>query len=93
MYTPMKKPTSDEQRQLVRQWEKTGPLLERIRREALRDKPYDWREVDAVLELGFRDGIPTRSSEGIIEMQRWFMKAAKRNLNAPVSTDDAGSIP
>lgn len=74
----MKTPSPDEQRRLVRQWDETGPELERIRREALRGKPYDWREVVAVLDLPFRSGIPTRSTSGLVQMQRWFIKAARQ---------------
>jgi len=81
----MKIPTREEQRRLVRQWDETGPLLERIRREALRGKPYDWREVEAVLDLGFQDGMPSRESSGLVEMQHWFIKAAQHQGLIPPS--------
>jgi hypothetical protein len=73
----MKGPTREEQRSLVRQWETTGQELERIRREALRGMPYNWADVDALLELGDSYDGPPRVSSGLVEMQRWFMKAAR----------------
>lgn len=70
----MKRPTREEQRQLVKQWDKTGPLLERIRAEALRGKPYDWREVDELLSIGDSADLPSRTTSGLVEQQRLFMK-------------------
>ena len=76
----MNRPNRDEQRELARKWETAGPELERIRREALRGKPYDWKEVDALLELAKYYAGPPRTTSGLIEMQRYFMKAhAKLN--------------
>jgi hypothetical protein len=75
----MKYPTHEEQRKLVQQWDETGRELERIRDEALRDKPYDWREVDALLQLGEQFRGESRTTSGLIEMQYWFMKAKKEN--------------
>jgi hypothetical protein len=74
----MKTPTREEQRQLVVQWEATGRELERMRREALRGMPYNWADVDALLELGDRSGCQSRTTSGLVEMQCWFMKAARR---------------
>ena len=64
----------DEQKQILKQWPQTGRELERIRREELRDMPYDWRVVDSLLQLG--EGIPPRPDNGMgmVEMQRRFMK-------------------
>lgn len=70
----MKHPTREEQRKLVRQWEETGRELERIRRDALRDMPYNWADVDALLALGDECARVSRTTSGLVEMQRWFMK-------------------
>lgn len=72
----MKRPTIEEQRELIRNWEETGRILEQIRDEKLRDKPYDWEEVDALLALGEGYDGPPRLSSGLEEQQRIFMKAA-----------------
>ena len=72
----MKRPTIEEQRQLVRQWDETGRELERIREDALRDLPYDWKKVDDLLSLGESYDGPPRLSSGLEEMQAVFMKAA-----------------
>ena len=74
----MKMPSREEQRQLVRQWEETGRELDAMRREALRDKPYDWKEVDALLQLAEHYDGPPRLTSGLVEMQRLFMKRAPR---------------
>jgi hypothetical protein len=75
----MKSPTYEEQRNLVRQWETTARELERIRRDALRGMEYDWADVDALLEIGDHyDGAP-RTTSGLVEMQRWFMMAKRRD--------------
>ena len=74
----MRLPTIEEQKELVRKWEETGRLLEEMRREALRDKPYDWKEVDALLSLGEGVDLPPRTPDGLVEMQRIFMKAHNR---------------
>jgi len=75
----VKGPTREEQRVLVRQWEETGRELEQIRKKALRGMAYDWVAVDAVLEMAdYYDG-PPRTESGLVEMQRWFMKAQRHS--------------
>lgn len=77
----MKSPSLEEQRELVRQWEITGQELERIRREKLRGMPYNAEDVDALLELGDSYDGPPRMSSGLVEMQRWFMKAKELGID------------
>ena len=60
----------------VEHWKRVGPLLERIRREELRNWEYDPDLVDAVLELGCRLRVERKTS-GLVEQQRWFMKARR----------------
>jgi len=69
----MKEPTLEEQRALVKQWKSTGEELDRMRREKLRGMPWDWRAVEPLLVLG--DGQPSRTSSGLEEQQRLFMRA------------------
>jgi len=73
----MKRPTIDQQRELVQGWSRTGRELERLRRENLRGLPYRWEDVDALLELGDSYNGPPRLTSGLVEMQRWFMQAAR----------------
>ncbi len=74
----MKTPSPEEQRQLVKQWRETGRVLEELRRKELRGKPYDWREVVALLELGEGYDGPPRFGEGMVEMQRRFTELARK---------------
>lgn len=87
----MKKPSIQEQRQLVRQWESTGKELEQIRRDALRGMPYNWKDVDALLELGDRSNAQPRSTSGLVEMQRLFQKAMKNQPCRKKSFNDQKS--
>ena len=70
----MKMPTRDEQRKLVQQWAETGRELDAIRRAELRGMPYDWRAVDSLLQLADAYDGPERTTSGLVEMQRHFMK-------------------
>lgn len=86
----MTHPTLEEQRELIRKMEETGRELERIRREALRGMPYNWKDVDALLELGDSFDGPPRLTSGLVEMQKIFMKAApdKENGERRTSKDE-----
>lgn len=72
----MKRPTPEEQRQLVLQWQETGRILEEMRWAKLRGKVYDAEEVDALLSLADHYTGPPRLTSGLVEQQRIFMKAA-----------------
>lgn len=72
----MKRPSKEEQRELIRTWKQTGEMLDKLRMEKLRDKPYDWKEVDALLSLAQYYKGPPRLTSGLEEQQRLFMKAA-----------------
>lgn len=71
----MNRPTLEQQRYLVKLWDTTGPELERIRRAELRGKEYDAAEVEGLLSLAEGYDGPPRFAEGMVEMQRIFMKA------------------
>jgi hypothetical protein len=71
----MRIPTPAEKKELVLQWQETGKELERIRREALKGLEYKYEEVDALLRLGDQYDGPPRTTSGLVEMQRIFMKA------------------
>lgn len=81
----MKPLSKKQQRDLVRVWDTTGPELERIRREELRGQPYDWKDVDALLEMADDYHGPPRLTSGLVEMQKWFTKAARRKGLLPTT--------
>lgn len=72
----MRIPNPKEQRDLVQKWEETGKLLEKMRRESLVNLKYDGEAVDALLDIGAQSKLPSRTTSGLIEMQRLFKKAA-----------------
>jgi hypothetical protein len=74
----MNLPTMEEQRNLVKQWETTGPLLEQIRNDALRGKPASVDDIDTALSMGDHYKGPQRFAEGMVEMQRQFMAIARK---------------
>lgn len=87
----MTTPTKDEQRRLVQVWEQAGEDLERMRCEQLRNLPYRWQDVDALLELGDYYKGPARETSGLVEMQKWFMEFARRQgLLAPAVGEPPG---
>ncbi len=73
--------TREQERQVVQQWVKAGPELQRIRDEELANRPYDWRIVDALLDMGMRFKQP-KSERSLVLMQARFIKFAdKLGLN------------
>lgn len=89
----MKQLSKEQQRFLVRLWETTGPELERIRREALRELPYSWQDVDALLEMGDSYDSPPRLTSGLVEMQRRFMELARKRGLVPPAAGEPSTPP
>lgn len=82
--------TTEQQRQLVRTWQSAGTELEIMRREHLRDLAYCWEDVDALLELGDLYKGPPRETSGLVEMQKWFLKFARRQGLVPAVGEPLG---
>ncbi|MCX6996155.1 MAG: hypothetical protein NTV49_03505 [Kiritimatiellaeota bacterium] len=74
----MKRPTKDQQRIIVEQWKRATPALQKTRDDELRAAPYDWKKVDALLDIGAQTPAKKEESNGLVEMQRWFMKLARK---------------
>ena len=74
----MKRPTKDQQRIIVEQWKRATPALQKARDDELRAAPYDWKKVDALLDIGAQAPAKEEESNGLVEMQRWFMKLARK---------------
>ena len=74
---------TDEERKLYREyvknWERVGPLLERIRVKEMRAPEYgkDWRIYDSLLEMALYHRPEPRKTSGLLEMQRLFAKARR----------------
>ncbi|MFO7534459.1 MAG: hypothetical protein R6X19_02025 [Kiritimatiellia bacterium] len=88
----MKKLTREQQQFLVRVWDKAGPELERIRKEELRGLPYNWRNVVTLLEMGDYYKGPSRLTSGLVEMQRLFMKEARRQGLLPAAAREEPAL-
>ena len=72
--------SKSQQKQIVDQWKRAGPRLERMRDEELRNWKYDWRIVDALLDIGTHSYRPPERMEenGLVIMQRGFMELAEK---------------
>ncbi len=88
----MKRKKQQQLRECVERWRSAGPELEAIRREELTrfDQASNWQLVDALLEAGLRSGGP-RTTSGLVEMQRWFRRIARRgeqSLRKPDTSEE-----
>ncbi|MFO7735691.1 MAG: hypothetical protein R6W70_05680 [bacterium] len=64
--------TKEQKKELVMQWKNAAPELQKIKDKELSESVYDWRIVDALLEIGASSGKSLKTS-GLVEMQRLFM--------------------
>jgi hypothetical protein len=74
----MAKMTPAQWRQYAERWKQAGPELERVRRAELKNWKYDWRIVDALLEIGAKSPRSEEEPNGLVEMQRGFMQFARK---------------
>ncbi len=65
-------------RAYVEQWRQTGRDLDRIHAVELRRYRYNPADADVLLDLGDRYAGAPRVTSGLVEMQRLFMKAARK---------------
>ena len=63
-------------KQWVENWKRVGPILEQIEAEELRAPDYEKgiRNFSPLLDWCCKHAEP-RMSSGLVEQQRWFMKA------------------
>lgn len=83
--------TPEQWKAYAAQWQKAGPELERIRRAELANSVYNERAVDALLEIGASVPFVEEKPNGLVEMQRLFMKMARQQglLPAEAHEEDA----
>lgn len=74
----MKRLTREQQKLVVDQWKKAAPALAQARDAELREWRYDSKTVDALLEIGANSPRKDDEPNGLVEMQRLFMKAARK---------------
>jgi hypothetical protein len=48
----------------------------------LKGKEFDWKEVDALLEIGDRSDLPSRTSGGPVEMQPLYERILFRGVTS-----------
>lgn len=70
--------TQEQWKAYAAQWQKAGLELERIRRAELTNAPYNARAVDALLEIGASLPHKEENPNGLVEMQRLFLKMARQ---------------
>jgi len=71
--------TPAQAKQIVMQWKRAAPLLEKQREADIRaaDTVREMQVLAGMFNMAIRDQ-PPRESSGMVEMQRWFMRAATR---------------
>ena len=79
----MKRLTREQQKAVVQQWKRAAPALARARREELAAWQYDAATVDALLDIGARSPRKEGGYNGLVEMQKWFMRLARRQRGLP----------
>ncbi len=75
---PVSEMTEAEKEQVrawIRNWQEVGPVLERLRKDSLRDVVT----ADAIesLDLAYKSArrhLKARSGSGLVEQQRWFQR-------------------
>ncbi len=81
----MKHLTRAQEKRVVAQWKRAAPALARVRREELASWQYDPATVDALLDIGANAACRHPGTSGLVEMQRWFIKAARRQGLLPAA--------
>lgn len=68
----------DNMKEWVERWKRVGPILDELRREAIRnaDTALAIELFDGCVELGLRMN-PPRPTSGLVEQQRYFRKARR----------------
>lgn len=74
----MKRLTFEQQKTVVQQWKRAAPELARVRREELAAWQYDPSTVNALLDIGAKAPCKEEEPNGLVEMQKWFMKLARK---------------
>ena len=69
--------TRAQQKAIVEQWKRAAPALQRARDEELRESCYDETSVDALLDIGANSPFMERDTNGLVEIQKWFLRAAR----------------
>ncbi len=77
--------TKEQMRVWVEDWQRVGPMLERIEATELRQPEYEDRikTFGPLLNWVSERAVP-RPTSGLVEQQRWFMKALSVQENEDV---------
>jgi hypothetical protein len=85
----MKRPTREQQKAVAQQWKQAAPALAIAREEELAAWRYDPVTVNALLDIGAKTPRKEDEPNGLVEMQRLFMKAARKQGLLPAVHEDA----
>jgi hypothetical protein len=72
----MSEAEKDQVRAWIRNWERVGPILQRLRLDSLRS--VDTAAAIEAFDLAYKSArlhTPPRPSSGLVEQQRWFKLA------------------
>jgi len=67
--------TRDQWKRFIEQWQTAGSALAHLHREQIRGREHDAAAVDDLLQIGDAH-THSRSSSGLVELERWLMKLA-----------------
>ena len=87
----MKRLTREQQKAVVQQWKRAAPALARAREEELAAWRYDSSIVDALLDIGAKAPRKEEEPNGLVEMQKWFMKFARKQGLLPAAVREASA--
>lgn len=87
----MKRLTREQQKAVVAQWKRAAPALARARKEELAAWQYDAATVAALLDIGAKSPRKEEEPNGLVEMQRWFMKLARKQGLLPAAVREERS--
>ncbi len=87
----MKRLTHDQQKAVVKQWQRAAPALARAREEELAVWQYDPSTVNALLDIGAKSPPKANEPNGLVEMQRRFMQLARKQGLLPAVKEASAS--
>jgi len=75
----MKRPTREQEKAMVNQWRQAAPVLARTHANEVRNRPYNWKQGDALLCFCLFEIDRTEMSAYILSTMKYTRSIADRN--------------